>query len=65
MISEDPSNNSAWSYRYFLIAKTEPFTVETFTKEILYALGFVKSKDSRENEAVCVYIKGHYFVSSE
>jgi len=65
MIQDDPSNNSAWSYWYFLVAKQREFDIETYTNEIKYALQFVTLKKDRENEAVWVYIWGHYCSSEE
>lgn len=38
MIREDPSNNSVWSYRYFIVAKTKKFGVEIYKSEIEFAL---------------------------
>ena len=52
------TNNSLWSYRYFIIAKTKEFTHELVQNELQYALKQLIEKDST-NEAAWVYLKGY------
>jgi len=41
MIDEDSSNNSAWSYRYFIVAHTLPFSAEIYSNEIKEGLKYL------------------------
>ena len=50
---------------YFIISKTRPVDVKTFTEEIIYALQFVKKISDWENEALWVYLRGHFALSEE
>ena len=52
------TNNSLWSYRYFLVTKAnKELTKEIAEREIDYAMRML-SKYSLSNEAAWVYLKG-------
>lgn len=51
------TNNSLWSYRYFLLMKTREFNRELVKNEINYALNLLMTKNPN-NEAAWVYMKG-------
>ena len=64
IIKENPVNNSAWSYRYFIINHTKDFNKETVEEEIYYAFDLIKEY-KLDNEAPWVYIRGFLAKSAE
>ena len=65
LLGEDVRNNSVWSYRHFLVAKRKGFSEEVVEKEIRYALSMIGKVETRENEALWVYIRGFLAQSEE
>lgn len=51
------TNNSLWSYRYFLIMKTQAFTQDLVARELAFTMDCLQRFNMR-NEAAWVYLKG-------
>mmetsp|Transcript_32416 Transcript_32416/g.28703 ORF Transcript_32416/g.28703 Transcript_32416/m.28703 type:complete len:108 (+) Transcript_32416:482-805(+) len=64
LIQENPINNSAWSYRYFVINHTEKVDNSIVEREINYALEQIKNY-KLDNEAPWVYLRGFLARSEE
>ena len=56
-LQDQVTNNSLWSYRYFLTMKTKPYSLELVQSEVQYALE--KLKLDYTNEAAWVYLRGY------
>ena len=56
------TNNSLWSYRYFLLMKTSIFTQNLVNFELNYGMNML-NKHGLLNEAAWVYVKGFLAVS--
>lgn len=61
---QEVTNNSLWSYRYFLKSKRCPFTKELVEEELQYAQQLLEKKDMM-NEAAWVYLKGWLALTKE
>lgn len=55
-LQDEVTNNSLWSYRYFLIMKTKEYTKDLIQDEINYTLK--KLELDLTNEAAWVYLRG-------
>lgn len=65
MLDSDVCNNSAWSYRYFIIMKTnKQFGKELVNNEIDYAIK-KRLHHNLTNESVWVYMRGMLAISRE
>lgn len=62
-LEEEVTNNSLWSYRYFLTTKTKELSIDLVREEIEYALK--KLELDYTNEAAWVYLRGYLAVSEE
>ena len=58
------TNNTLWSYRYFITAKTKEFTKNILAEEIKYTMDQIENQDP-DNEAAWVYLKGYLAQSPE
>jgi len=58
MIKKNPMNNSIWSYRYFILAKTKDFTKELVENEVNFAFDTL-NEFKLDNEGVWVYLRGY------
>ena len=55
-LEDQVTNNSLWSYRYFLLNKTREFSKELVSEELVYA--GKKLEKELSNEAAWVYLRG-------
>jgi len=64
LLDADVCNNSAWSYRYFLLAKTREFGKELVAEEIEYVMS-KRLPENYLNESAWVYLRGFLALSQE
>mmetsp|Transcript_510 Transcript_510/g.561 ORF Transcript_510/g.561 Transcript_510/m.561 type:complete len:87 (+) Transcript_510:530-790(+) len=64
MLDEDVCNNSAWSFRYFLIMKGNKFDKELVASEIDYVMK-KRLPQNYFNESAWVYLRGMLALTQE
>ena len=57
MLDADVRNNSVWSFRYFLVNRSESFSKELVERECRYVIEKRLPEDWR-NEAAWAYLRG-------
>jgi hypothetical protein len=62
MLDDDVCNNSVWSYRYFIVMKTNVFSNEIANEEINYCIQ-KRLRQNLLNESVWVYMRGLLSIS--
>src|SRR5690349_20686960 len=65
MLDEDVTNNSVWSYRFFIVNKTnKEFDKELVNREINYVIQ-KRLRDNLFNESAWVYLRGMLATNQE
>ena len=64
MLDKDVRNNSVWSFRYFLVMRSTPFSKELVERECQYVLE-KRLPDDWRNEAAWAYMRGMLATTKE